>query len=318
MDQQGMFSHHSHSGQFCAHAKGTLEQVVLEAISKRWSTLGLSEHVPRYRQQDLYPEEEGLGLDHLATTFEAYVKEAWRLKQLYADKITLLVGIETEYINPEGLDRLVKLLQSHGNSIQYIVGSVHHCHEQPIDFDKPRFDNALNSLGGKDDEERFSKLFEAYFDAQYTLLQRLKPAVVGHFDLCRLYYPDRDFKSFPAVWDKVERNINFAVGYGGLFEINASAFRKGWTSAYPAPDVFEAIVAAGGRFTLSDDSHGPLAIGLHYDKACKYMEDQGLETLFYLKEVSGADGKSELVPTPVQGKPWLKSWPEHIEKLHVV
>lgn len=52
-----MISHHSHSGSFCCHAKGTLEEVVLEAIRQGFTTYGLSEHVPRYRVQDLYPEE---------------------------------------------------------------------------------------------------------------------------------------------------------------------------------------------------------------------------------------------------------------------
>lgn len=48
---------HSHSGQFCKHAVGTLEEVVLEAIKQGFSIYGLTEHVPRYRLQDLYPEE---------------------------------------------------------------------------------------------------------------------------------------------------------------------------------------------------------------------------------------------------------------------
>jgi histidinol-phosphatase (PHP family) len=52
-----MFSHHSHSGQFCKHASGTLEEVVLEAIRKGFRMYGLTEHVPRYRKEDLYPEE---------------------------------------------------------------------------------------------------------------------------------------------------------------------------------------------------------------------------------------------------------------------
>lgn len=50
-------SHHSHSGEFCLHAKGTLEEVVQEAIRKGFTTFGLSEHIPRYRAVDLYPEE---------------------------------------------------------------------------------------------------------------------------------------------------------------------------------------------------------------------------------------------------------------------
>lgn len=51
------YSHHSHSGQFCRHAYGTLEAVVLEAIRQKFAVYALTEHVPRYRKQDLYPEE---------------------------------------------------------------------------------------------------------------------------------------------------------------------------------------------------------------------------------------------------------------------
>ena len=52
-------SHHSHSGEFCKHAVGTLEDVVVEAIRRGFRVFGLSEHVPRYRTSDLYPEEVG-------------------------------------------------------------------------------------------------------------------------------------------------------------------------------------------------------------------------------------------------------------------
>lgn len=52
-----MHSHHSHSGQFCRHAKDNLEDVVKEAIRQGFTTFGLSEHAPRYREQDLFPEE---------------------------------------------------------------------------------------------------------------------------------------------------------------------------------------------------------------------------------------------------------------------
>lgn len=249
-------SHHSHSGEFCCHAKGTLEEVVQAAIEQGFTTFGLSEHVPRYRVQDLYPEEvrlpplpqllrllkahlqEELGVAQLATTFEAYVVEAHRLKSLHASSLTLLVGLETEYIDDVGLDALVALVERHASSIQYLVGSVHHCRELPIDFDKARFDGALSLFAGEE-QGQFSALFGAYFDAQYTLLDRLRPEIVGHFDLCRLYYPDLDFRSFHTVWAKIERNIKFAVEYGALFELNASAFRKGWRTGYPGVEVFD-------------------------------------------------------------------------------
>lgn len=50
-------SHHSHSGQFCRHAKDNLEGIVKEAIQQGFEVYGLTEHAPRYRVEDLYPEE---------------------------------------------------------------------------------------------------------------------------------------------------------------------------------------------------------------------------------------------------------------------
>ena len=177
-------------------------------------------------------------LDDLEDAFDAYIIEATRLKQKYAGHIELLIGLETEYIDSAGLDRLQLLVDKHAGSISYLVGSIHHVNTIPIDFDRPTFDQALASFpeSTPDGLSRLDQLFCAYFDAQYEVLQRFKPEVVGHFDLCRLYLPEARF-SKPAVWSRITRNVNFAVSYGALFEVNAAAFRKGWKSAYPGPDI---------------------------------------------------------------------------------
>ena len=51
------YSLHSHSGQYCMHAYGDLEEIVKNAINKGFIMYGLSEHMPRSRLEDLYPEE---------------------------------------------------------------------------------------------------------------------------------------------------------------------------------------------------------------------------------------------------------------------
>ena len=78
----------------------------------------------------------------------------------------------------------------------------------------------------------------AYFDAQYDLITRFRPEIIGHFDLCRLFYPLQRLDDWPDVWEKVQKNIRFAIQYGALFELNAAAFRKrGWETAYPGREV---------------------------------------------------------------------------------
>lgn len=57
------FTMHSHSGQFCpGHAVDELENIIKHAISVGYKTIGLTEHMPRYEEQDLYPEEVGYTL----------------------------------------------------------------------------------------------------------------------------------------------------------------------------------------------------------------------------------------------------------------
>ncbi|KAI0658260.1 polymerase/histidinol phosphatase-like protein [Cubamyces menziesii] len=324
-------SHHSHSGQFCKHAAGTLEDVVLEAIRQGFSTYGLTEHVPRYRPQDLYPEEEAAGLstDALRAQFAAFLAEAHRLKEAYADRINLLVGLETEFITDTDMDELDALLRATNVDggparIEYLVGSVHHVRGIPIDFDRDTYLRALSTfrptiqLNEEHDEHATMEAFLcAYLDAQHALLTRFRPEVVGHFDLCRLYTPQLRFADYPAALERVRRNVAVAVEYGAAFELNAAAFRKGWDAAYPGADVVEIISQAGGRFVLSDDSHGPHAVGLNYRRIPEYARRMGISELWVLErddQVRNAAGRN-VVLRKVPGE-WLEHpfWNRKLEE----
>ncbi|PPQ86174.1 hypothetical protein CVT25_006917 [Psilocybe cyanescens] len=296
-------SHHSHSGQFCKHASGLLEDVVQEAIRQRFEVYGLTEHVPRYRDVDLYPEENQVSLATLSTQFNDFLKEAHRLKSLYASNITLLVGLETEYITDLDLNNLATLLDKLGNRVEYIVGSIHHVNGFPIDFDHPTYQRALASFTDSEEEERQEALLLAYFDAQYELLRRFKPEIIGHFDLCRLYTPSLRFGDYPRVAEKVERNIRFAVNYGALFEINAAAFRKNWGTAYPGEDAI--IRSHAGRFALSDDSHGPHAVGMNYHRLPKYLQSVGISELWYLKQTDLPNTAGRFIHPVKLDEKWL-------------
>jgi histidinol-phosphatase (PHP family) len=183
------------------------------------------------------------------TQFEAFLNESHRLRRDYPSTLKILVGLETEYISPLDIDRLSKLLQTHEGRIDYIVGSIHHINEIPIDFDFDTYRRCLDNvpvpahatdLTETDQEhERLGTFLDIYFDAQFELLSKFHPEVIGHIDLCRLYTPDIQLHDFPHAWDKLERNVKFAAAYGALFEVNAAAFRKGWNTAYPGKDVTE-------------------------------------------------------------------------------
>ncbi|KAJ1980978.1 hypothetical protein H4R33_005348 [Dimargaris cristalligena] len=181
-----------------------------------------------------------LTTNDLGRIFEDYVQTARQLQQRYqSPEFRILVGAETEYINSESLVQAQALRERH--HLDYLVGSVHHVLEIPIDFDAAGYQRALAACGGS-----LESLFGIYFDAQYQMLTALQPEVVAHFDLCRLFAPRDNLLTTsltPALWDKVQRNIDYIVSYGGLFEVNSRAFKKGLPDAYPQRDILECAPA---------------------------------------------------------------------------
>jgi histidinol-phosphatase (PHP family) len=152
-------------------------------------------------------------------------------------------------------------------------GSVHHVLGFPIDYNQEFYEKAVDAAGGNDE-----RCFEAYFDHQEAMLKTLEPKVVGHFDLIRLMSPSPNIslKTIPSVWDKVVRNLKVVVEQGGLLEINSAGLRKGLEEPYPGKAVCEEFKRMGGRFTLSDDSHGVAQVGTNYGTAIEYLEGLGV------------------------------------------
>lgn len=211
------------------------------------------------------------------------------MREKYAGKIKILIGFEGDWIRPS-YAVLIKELASNP-VIDYYIGSVHHVHGIPIDYDIPFYQKAREVAGGSDE-----RLFEDYFDAQFEMLKALKPKVVGHLDLIRLLSdePNRDLREMKGVWEKVVRNLEVIVEQKGLVEVNTSALRKGLKEPYPTRSVCEEYLSMGGMLTLSDDSHGIAHVGTNYEKGIEYLETLGV------KELHTLEGKSTNVECQVK------------------
>lgn len=282
------FSFHSHSGEYCAHAHGTLRQVIDTAVGKGFRVFGLSEHMPRYRTQDLYPDEIAIQRtpEHLQQLFPKFIQEARQLRTEYKNRIRLLIGLESELIYPSMLDDVQDLIKRH--NLDYIVGSVHHVEGIPIDYDIATYqlaeNAALKQMGGEGTMTPTEAIFLRYFDLQFEMLQRLKPAIVGHFDLVRLFRPNHPLSE--ACWQKIKRNVAFVVEYGGLFELNSRAWKKG-LHGYPFDDILQYIMSIdGSKLTICDDSHGPKDVGLHYSDLYRRMKRLNINTIYFLDKDS--------------------------------
>ncbi|KAF1960591.1 histidinol-phosphatase [Byssothecium circinans] len=270
------YTHHSHSGQFCGHAKNTLEEMVQTAIAKGFHTYAMTEHIPR-PIEDFYPrEKDSHSPESLAKLFDHYISEAVRVKNLYSSQVKILIGFESEWIRPSTLQTIRDVLTKY--SFDFFVGSLHHTHAIPIDFDRETYEKAREAAGGTDE-----KLFQDYFDSQLEMLQTLQPPVVGHFDLIRLLsdHRDTDFKDMNGVWEKIQRNLKFIASYGGILEVNASALRKGLAEPYPCMPICQLFLRMGGRFVMSDDSHSIDQIGTNYTRLLNFIQKAGIEEIMY-------------------------------------
>ena len=190
---------------------------------------------------------------------DAFLVEAKRLQAKYAGRIALLIGFEAEWIRP-GYGALVKELAAHP-AVDFFIGSVHHGTKEgiPIDFEQAYYAKAVKQAQaeaaaageehgrsedvGDDDDLAEEALWSSYYDAQYEMLRTLRPRVVGHFDLIRLFSaaPGRDVRSWAGgrVWERICRNLALVVEMGAWLECNTSGLRKGLAEPYPGRQIAE-------------------------------------------------------------------------------
>lgn len=173
--------------------------------------------------------QEGLTPEDIQATFDKYVHEARRLQKLYADRIRIFVGLETDMCRPEWLQDIQQTVERY--QLDYMVGSVHHVREKPIDYDEEGYDAAEAFCGGTE------QLFIDYFTQVGDMVEALRPTIVGHFDLIRLFRQQQPL--IAPILAAIERAIDAIVRHNCLVEINASALRKELMAPYPHFDILQ-------------------------------------------------------------------------------
>ena len=270
--------HGGHSGQFCGHAVDTLEEIVAEYHRQGFAWVGLTEHMPPAADRFRYVEEEQAGLRaaDLRARFDLYIKTARRIQDEYRGKMAVRVAFETE-CHTGAIDLARDLVQEYRPD--YVVGSVHHVHDRMIDFSPELYLEAARECGGVD------ALYCAYFDQQYELLSALRPGVVGHFDLVRIFdpgYVERLGK--PAIWSRIERNLHLVAEYGGVLDLNVRALLKGAQEPYVSRRILARALELGIAVCPGDDSHGVASVGKHILDGIRILDALGAPDEWRLPE----------------------------------
>lgn len=262
-------AHGGHSGEFCLHAKDSLADVVATYAAQGFSWIGLTEHMPPFTDSGLYPDERQAGLKavDLQHQFGRYIETARQLQRDYAGKMKIFVGMESEFYT--GVVPWIQQLQQ-SFQLDYLVGSVHHVHECCFDFSAVDYAAAVELLG---DHER---LYCAYFDAQLKMIEQLQPAVVGHFDLIRIYDPDYAQRiQLPVVAQRIERNLQRISQLGLMLDFNVRALVKGASEPYVSAPILRRAMQMGIDVVPGDDSHGVASVGGGIDVAVDLLQQAG-------------------------------------------
>jgi histidinol-phosphatase (PHP family) len=264
--------HGGHSGQFCNHASDTLEEIVLEYIRQGFAWIGITEHAPAAAEDLLYPDERDSGLtpESLMARFRDYIAECRRLQQKYAAVIRIFVGIEIETY--KGYRQFVPALVRRFKP-DYLVGSVHFVNDTGFDYSAEYYGKAVDRAGG------IEKLYHDYFDTQFDMIAFLEPAVVGHFDLIRLYddnYPKT--LRLRSIQEKIKRNLTLIKERDLLLDFNLRAMLKGAPEPYISRPILEMVREMDIPVVPGDDSHGVSSVGCCMEEGVRILKELGFST----------------------------------------
>lgn len=252
-------NYHTHC-QRCRHAQGTEEDYVRSALEAGVSILGFSDHAP-------FPDHD-YGFRMPYAELSAHFAKVDRLAKQYAPAITILKGLEIEYL-PKYLPYYEKLLEE--DRLDYLLLGEHF-------FPLP--DREYQFVADSTDTEANLLYARAIAEAMKTGLFRM----LAHPDL---------FTMNKFAWDKncdaaSDIIIDAAVRYGIILELNANGFRRGVHDypdgprlMYPHRKFWEKVTGSGARVIIGSDAHEPCQV---WDgcmpKALNMLRELGIEPIY--------------------------------------
>ena len=243
-----------------ADGKHTAEEVVLSAIDAGMEVLGFSEH-------SFHSHPTVFGMKSPQRQAE-YCQEILRLKEVYANRIKILCGIEQDSFSGIPTD-----------VYDYVIGSVHYLSLNgefcSVDLSAEETKDAIiRHCGG--DPIVYAK---AYFESVARVEEDTQCDIVGHFDLLT------KFDERAAIFDTGDPRyikagleaLDVLLEKDLIFEVNTGAMSRGYrTTPYPAPIFLRRIAEKRGNVILSSDAHNKDALTYGFDKAIQIMKASGI------------------------------------------
>ena len=250
---------HTHTT-FC-DGKNTPREMVEAAYRMGFTDFGISSHAA------FSMVEPGFGMSDEA--LKAYKEELLALREEYAGRMNLYIGIELDVLGPV-------------QKAEYAIGSVHavekHGEIVCVDDTEEKLTDGVNRLWDGD----WYAFVRDYFALEATVYEKTHCDWVGHFDLLTKFNenPDGSFRHFDPTRDEFLEPALAAMkklnAQGLPFEINTGAISRGYrTEPYPSKQLLRELCRMGGRIMINSDSHSVDTIGFHFAEAAKLASECG-------------------------------------------
>ena len=127
------------------------------------------------------------------------------------------------------------------------------------------------------------------------MIEQVKPEVIGHLDLPRLFPEGAPELDSDPVMKAVYTVLESAKANGCILDLNVGALSKGLVSPYPAPWIVQLASEMGVPFCFGDDSHSVDHVGANIEEGRRYLLEHGIETITTLTRENGTTMK-KIVP----------------------
>ncbi|MDP3386942.1 MAG: histidinol-phosphatase HisJ [Eubacteriales bacterium] len=269
------FNYHSHTD-YC-DGFSVAEEMIKSAIEKGLCYYGVSSHAP-------LPFDTNWTMKY--KNLNRYIDEIQQLKRKYKEKITILAGLEIDYL-PDLESVFIKDELTSG--IDYIIGSVHFLGKLKnsvrwtVDYDKNEFEKGITESFDGDTKSAVKTYYRLIGD----MAEELKPDIIAHLDLIKKNNSGNYFFDEREPWyiESVRNCLKRISGTGSIIEINTGGVARGYmTEFYPSDLILREVLDMKIPVTISSDAHKTEDVAFGFDDAVLKLEDMGFEKINYLSE----------------------------------
>ena len=222
-----------------------------------------------------YPEEPNIFL----LDFDNYFKVLFDLREKYADKISVNIGIELGLqIQAAGQNLAV----AEKYPFDFIIGSSHVVNH--MDPYYPEF------FAGRDEDAAYMEYFESVLE---NINSDVDFDVYGHIDYVVRYGPNKNaFYTYEKFTDIIDEILTQLISKGKGIEVNTGGFKYGLGHPNPTEDIIKRYRELGGEIiTMGADAHVPEYVACEFDKTSQIIKNCGFKYYTVFK-----NRKAEFIP----------------------